>query len=94
MVNRRESVATSGGCAVLPAVSRALEKSGPKLAEATAGARARVDLNGQWEQRFVDQVRFGYKLDQGYARTACRAQVTLGREIASHPPVGVQEEAS
>jgi hypothetical protein len=51
MVNRRKFVATLGGCAVLPAVSRALERSESKPAEAAAGARSRVDLNGQWERR-------------------------------------------
>jgi hypothetical protein len=44
-------VATLGGCAVLPAVSRALERSGSEPAEAAAGARSRIDLNGQWERR-------------------------------------------
>ena len=51
MVNRRKFVATLGGCAVLPAVSRALERSESKPAEAAAGGRSRVDLNGQWERR-------------------------------------------
>ena len=51
MVNRRKFVATLSGCAVLPAVSRALERSESKPAEAAAGARSRVDLNGQWERR-------------------------------------------
>ena len=47
MVNRRKFVATLSGCAVLPAVSRALEGS---ESEPAAGARSRVDLNGQWER--------------------------------------------
>ncbi len=51
MVNRRKFVATLGGCAVLPAVSRVLERSESKPTETAAGARSRVDLNGQWERR-------------------------------------------
>ena len=43
-------MATLGGCAVLPALSRAVERAEPKSEEAAAGARARVDLNGQWER--------------------------------------------
>ncbi|MGD0011020.1 MAG: hypothetical protein ABSE93_21085 [Terriglobia bacterium] len=51
MVNRRKFVATLSGCVVFPALSRALERSESKPAEAAAGARSRVDLNGQWERR-------------------------------------------
>jgi hypothetical protein len=52
-VNRRKFVATLGGYALLPAVSRPLERSESKPAEAAVGARARVDLNGQWG-RWID----------------------------------------
>ena len=51
VVNRRKFVATLGAAAVSPAVSRALERSESKPEEAVAGARSRVDLNGQWERR-------------------------------------------
>ncbi len=35
----------------MPAVSRVLERSESKPTETAAGARSRVDLNGQWERR-------------------------------------------
>jgi beta-galactosidase/beta-glucuronidase len=51
VVNRRKFVATLGGCAVSPPLSRALERPESNPEEAAAGARARVDLNSQWERR-------------------------------------------
>src|SRR5947207_1642123 len=51
MVNRRKFVATIGASTVLPAVSAALGRPVPKPTETGVGARARVDLSGQWERR-------------------------------------------
>jgi hypothetical protein len=51
VVNRRKFVATMGGCAVLPALVRTAGASESQPDVAATGARARVDLNGQWEQR-------------------------------------------
>jgi len=51
MVNRRKFVVTIGASTVLPAVSAALGRPVAKPAQTGVGARARVDLNGQWERR-------------------------------------------
>ena len=56
MINRRKFVTTLGASAVLPAVSRALERSESKPTETAAGARSRVDLNGLWERRIDEKM--------------------------------------
>jgi len=56
MVNRRRFVASLGGCVVLPAASLALHGSQTNGDTPAAGARSRVDLNGQWERRIDGEV--------------------------------------
>jgi hypothetical protein len=44
-------VATLGGCLALPISTRVLEGRDSSRGASAAGARARGDLNGQWERR-------------------------------------------